>query len=59
MAEGSKKVQIIQMPKAEKNIAIIYFSEDLKYGKYIRIFDDIKRIGNMKVSIKPAGAKSG
>lgn len=38
---------------AKKNIAIVYFNDDLKYKKFIKIFQDIKRIGDIKISIKP------
>lgn len=39
--------------KTKRNIAIVYFSEELKYEKFIKVFQDIKKIGNIKISIKP------
>ncbi|MBU1078809.1 MAG: biopolymer transporter ExbD [Spirochaetes bacterium] len=39
------------------NIAILYFFKDLKFGNFIKIFQDIKKNGNIKVSIKMAGEK--
>ncbi len=39
--------------RTKMNTAVIYFSDDLKYGNYIKIFQNIKRSGNMKISIKP------
>ena len=37
----------------KNNVAIVYFNEDLKYDKFIKIFQDIKKIGDIKISIKP------
>ena len=37
----------------KNNVAIVYFNDDLKYEKFIRIFQDIKKIGDIKISIKP------
>ncbi len=37
----------------KRNVAIIYFSDDLKYDKFINVFQNIKKCWDMKVSIKP------
>lgn len=40
-----------------RNIAIIYFSKDLKYKKFIAIFDAVRKTGDFKISIKPLSKK--
>ncbi len=39
--------------KTGKNKAIIYFSDSLKYKNFIKALQDIKKIGSLKISIKP------
>ena len=34
------------------NIAIIYFSNDLKYEKFINLFEELKKIDNIKIFIR-------
>lgn len=37
----------------KRNVAILYYNTDLEYGNFIRIFQGIKKNGNIKISIKP------
>lgn len=38
--------------KTDKNIVILYFHKNLEYKRFIQVFQDIKKIGNLKISIK-------
>ncbi|MBN1622624.1 MAG: biopolymer transporter ExbD [Endomicrobiales bacterium] len=51
--EGLENALMQLSRENKKNVAIIYFQEDLKYGNFIKIFDVIKKLGNIKISIKP------
>lgn len=55
----SKIYSVLEAMKraTKRNIAIVYFSDDLKYEKFINIFQAVKKAGDIKISIKPLDKK--
>ncbi len=41
--------------KKARNIIVIFFDKELSYGNFIKVFQELKKLKHLKVSIKPIG----
>lgn len=39
--------------RKKRNIIVIFFDRELSYGNFIKVFQELKKLGPLKVSIKP------